>query len=80
MEITERYYTDSNSIYNENKTNLELAKVELEDAKINLEVEIRNKYNDLLTAKDNVELASKWENIQKKKLENVELKFKKTAS
>lgn len=76
MEITERYYTDSNSIYNENKTNLELAKVELEDAKINLEVEIRNKYNDLLTAKDNVELASKWENIQKKKLENVELKFK----
>jgi len=47
--------------------------------KINLEVEIRNKYNDLLTAKDNVELASKWENIQKKKLENVELKFK-TAS
>jgi len=27
MEITERYYTDSNSIYNENKTNLELAKV-----------------------------------------------------
>jgi len=33
MEITERYYTDSNSIYNENKTNLELAKVELEDAK-----------------------------------------------
>jgi len=79
MEITERYYTDSNSIYNENKTNLELAKVELEDAKINLEVEIRNKYNDLLTAKDNVELASKWENIQKRSLKMWSLSLK-TAS
>ncbi|GAE89834.1 TolC family protein [Acetivibrio straminisolvens] len=77
MELTEKYYTEGNSTYNENKTSLELARVELEDAKTSLEVQIRNKYNDLLTAKDNVELASKWQDIQKKKLENEELKFEK---
>lgn len=75
MEITEKYYGDGNSTYNGDKSSLELARIELEDAKISLEVEIRNKYNDLLTSKDNVELASKWQDIQKKKLKNVELKF-----
>jgi len=40
-------------------------------------VEIRNKYNDLLTAKDNVELASKWENIQKRSLKMWSLSLKR---
>lgn len=75
MEITEKYYKEGNSTYDDNRASLELARIELEDAKISLEVEIRNKYNDLITGKDNVELAVKWQDIQKRKLDNEELKL-----
>lgn len=77
MEITEKYYKEGNFTYDDNKANLETAKIDFEDAKVSLEVDIRNKYNDLLTKKDKVELASKWLDIQKKKLDNAERKYQK---
>jgi outer membrane protein TolC len=75
MEITEKYYKEGNFSYDDNKVNLETARIDLEDAKINFEVEVRNKYNNLLTAKDNLELATQWQRIQDKKLETAQAKY-----
>jgi outer membrane protein TolC len=75
MEITEKYYREGNFSYDDNKVNLETSRIDLEDAKTNLEVEIRNKYNNLLTAKDNLELAAQWQRIQDKKLESAQAKY-----
>ena len=77
MEITKEDYEQGTVTYDGNMLNLENAKVDFEDAKVNLEVSIRNKYSDVLTAKDKVELAQKWQTINKNKLENAEFKFEK---
>ena len=77
MEITKEYYEQGTVTYDGNMLNLENSKVAYEDAKINLEVAIRNKYNDVLTALDKVDLAYKWQTINKNKLDSVQFKFEK---
>ncbi|TYQ18062.1 UNVERIFIED_CONTAM: Outer membrane protein [Acetivibrio alkalicellulosi] len=77
MEITEKVYDKSFVTYNENKLNLEIAKISVEDLRTSIEVNVRNKYNDLLNQEDKVELALLWEEIQKKKLDAEEFKFEK---
>ncbi|HOQ01486.1 MAG TPA: TolC family protein [Acetivibrio clariflavus] len=77
MELTKEDYEQGTATYDENMLNLENAKVSFEDAKINLEVTIRNKYNDILTARDKVRLAQKWEAICLNKVNNAEFKFEK---
>ena len=77
MEFTKEGYEQGTVTYDENMLNLENAKVDFEDAKVNLEVSIRNKYNDVLTALDKVDLAYKWQTINKDKLDNTEFKFEK---
>ena len=77
MEITGEYYQEGDFTYDDNKTSLEIARAEADDARIKLEVDIRNQYNNLLTGKDNVELAQKWEVICQKKLDSAKLKFEK---
>ena len=65
MDIAQAYYNEGNFSYDDNRAGLEMAEIELEDEKARLEVSIRNKYNDLLTGKDNLELSAKWSEIQK---------------
>lgn len=77
MEISEKYYKEGDFTYDDNKTSLEIARAEEADARTKLEVDVRNQYNNLLTAKDNVELAQKWEAICRKKLDSEKLKFEK---
>jgi len=77
MEFAKEIYEEDTVEYDAKMLELENAKVDFDDAKVNLEVSIRNKYNDILTAKDKVELAQKWEKINKSKLDNAEFKFEK---
>jgi outer membrane protein TolC len=77
MEFTKEGYEQGTTIYDENMLNLENAKINYEDAKVNLEVSIRNSCNDILTARDKVRLAQKWEAICLSKLNNQEFKLEK---
>lgn len=77
MEITENIYEENHPTYKDNMLALEIARLNLENVKTSIQVQVRNKYNDLKTAGENVNLATEWEDIQKTKLEAEELKFEK---
>ncbi len=77
MEITKDIYEENHPTYKDNVLALEIAQLNLENIKTSIQVQVRNKYNDLKTAEENVNLAIQWEEIQKKKLEAEELKFEK---
>lgn len=80
FEITASYYNEGMYKHDTAKTEMEIAKLALEDAKVSMEVNVKNKYNDMVTRKDKVDLAVKWEEIQKKKLEGAEIKQKKGST
>jgi|LSQX01.3.fsa_nt_gb outer membrane protein TolC len=76
-EIAQKLYNEGDFTYNNDKANFEIAKVELEEAKTKIEVDVRNKYNTFLTAKDSVDMATKWEQICQSKLDSAKLKYEK---
>ena len=77
MEIASKYYEEGEYRFRDSKTALEAAKLDLDDAKTNIEVQNQNKYNDILTAMDKVDLALKWEQICQKKQDDAKLKYDK---
>lgn len=77
MELTAKLYKEGDSTYDDNKVNLENAKLNYEDAKINIEVNIRNTYNDLLNLKDRQELAARYADLMKEKLDKADIWYKK---
>jgi hypothetical protein len=77
LSLTEEHYKEGESTYDTNRVALESAKLSLENLEARLETNIRNKYNDLLNAKDSVDLADKYLLLQEKKLKNALIKFDK---
>lgn len=77
MEITKDIFEENHPTYKDNILDLEIAQLNLENTKTSIHIQVKNKYNDLKTAEENVNLAMQWEDIQKKKLEAEELKFEK---
>lgn len=77
MDLTTKLFKNGESAYDSNFYNLEAAKGELDDTKRNLETDIRNKYNNLLTNKGKVELSQKYMLLLQKKLISIETKYKK---
>jgi outer membrane protein TolC len=77
MELTEKLYKKGDLTYDINYYSLEAAKADLADVKRNLETQIRNKYNDLLTSKGKVEISQKYLQLLQKKLSAIDTKFKK---
>ncbi len=77
MEITKDIFEEKHPTYRDNMLALEIAQLNLENVRTSIEVQVRNKYNELKTSEENVNLAIQWEDIQKKKLEGEELKFEK---
>lgn len=75
MELTEELIKPDTEIYIGNKINLETALRDYIAAKRNREVDIRNSYNDLLNLRDNVDLALRYEELQKRKLENAKTRY-----
>lgn len=61
--------------YYDAKKDLEFAIAEYEDSVRKLELDIRNRYNDLLNLRDSVELAEKYAEISEKSLKTMEKKF-----
>lgn len=75
MEITEELLKPDTEIYISNMISLEMARRDYESARRNREVNIRNSYNELLNLQDNIMLALKYEELQKKKLENAKTRY-----
>lgn len=77
FDITREYLKPGNDYHDQKEFELESAKMSLYDAKTNLEVQIRNAYNDLLTSQDALELAQRRLELEESRLET--LKTKKSA-
>lgn len=77
MEITKDIFEENHKTYKDNVLSLEIAQLNSEETKTGIQVQVKNKYNDLKTAEERVNLAIQWEDIQEKKFEAEELKFEK---
>jgi len=77
MELTEKMLRTGSPYYESNKINLDAAFRDYEAAVRNWEVSIRNAYNDLKNYWDSAALASKYEEIMRKKADNEKIKFEK---
>ncbi len=77
MEITEEIFRPDTETYIKNRKSLEVAMRDYEEAKRNREVNIRNGYNELLNLNDNIEVVLKYEELQKRKFDNIKIKYDK---
>ena len=77
MEQTEKFLRKGSTLYDDNRVALESAVRDYEAAKRNAEVNIRNTYNELLSLKDNLVLAQKYEDLMAKRLESAKTKYQK---
>lgn len=77
LEELGHYIKENNTTYLGAEYDLEIAKLDLAETKTQLEVDIRSRYNNLLTQKDKVELAQKALKLASKKFTVVETKLKK---
>lgn len=75
MEITKQHLKPGHDYYDHKVYELEKARKELYDVKTNLEMSIRNAYNELLTANDALELAVKREELERNRLETLKIKY-----
>jgi outer membrane protein TolC len=75
LEITSQHLKPGNDFYDQKVYELEKAKKELYDTKTNLEVSIRNAYNDLLTASDTLELANKKYDLEQSRMSALKVKY-----
>jgi len=74
FDITKEYLNPGNDYYDQKEYELESAKKSLYDEKTNLEVKIRNAYNELLTSLDALELAQKRLELEESRLETLNTK------
>ncbi len=77
MDIAAKLYVKGNLSYDNSVIDLDEAKLNYEAAKAALDVKVKNKYNDVLNSKDDVELACKYAELAKKKLVNAQTKYNK---
>lgn len=75
LDLISQYYPTTNESYLNNLHNLEQTKKTLEEYKLDIEVNIRNNYSNLLNQKDRVVLAQRYLDITVKRLKDAELKY-----
>lgn len=75
LEITKQHLKPGHDYYDKKVYEYEKAKKELYDAETDLEVAVRNAYNDLLTASDALDLAVKREELARSRLETLKVKY-----
>jgi outer membrane protein TolC len=76
MEIDKVYFNQGNSTYDSANYDLESAKLDVDGAKRQMEDNIRNKYNDLLTLEDKINITDRYEKLVQKKVKFAEVKYK----
>lgn len=76
FELNGLYLIESNLSYISSKYGLEQAKAALADMELNIEVDIKNNYANLLNQRDRVYLAEKYLSLAIKKLNMAEVKYK----
>jgi hypothetical protein len=76
LDLTGQYLPETNMTYITAKYNLENSIATLDEAKLNLEVSIKNSYSNLLNLRDRVYLAEKYLAIVSEKLKLAEVKYK----
>jgi hypothetical protein len=69
FEMAGKYYIKGDSEYDQAEFDIQNANAKIIEAKTSLEVNIRNKYNDLLSAEESVVLADKYLALAGKKLD-----------
>ncbi|NLY18668.1 MAG: TolC family protein [Clostridiaceae bacterium] len=74
FDITKEHLKPGNDYYDQKEYELEYAKKSLYDARTNLEVSIRNAYNELLTSLDALDLAQKRLELEESRLKTLETK------
>jgi len=75
LEIAGQHLKPGNDFYDQMDYELQKAKKELYDTKTNLEVKIRNAYNDLMTASDALELANKRYDLEQSRKSALKVKY-----
>ena len=76
LDLTAEYFSQTNITYITAKYSLEEAKLALDNAKLNIEVSIKNSYSNLLNLRDRVYLAEKYFSITREKLNMAEIRYK----
>ncbi|NLM11095.1 MAG: TolC family protein [Clostridiaceae bacterium] len=75
LEITKQHLKPGHDYYDRKVYEFEKAKKELYDAQTDLEVSIRNAYNELMTASDALDLAYKREELERSRLETLKIRY-----
>jgi len=75
MELTSEIYKPGNITYDDNKIAYETAKMEYSEGRLNVEVDIKSKYNSLLNDKDKIGLAEAYEDLMENRLDNAIMKY-----
>jgi outer membrane protein TolC len=75
MDLTKRVFMEDAADYHINILNLETARIDFEETRRNIEISIRNKYNDLLSSKDKIDIANNYIKLCEKKLELAQVKY-----
>ncbi|HHV95291.1 MAG TPA: TolC family protein [Clostridiaceae bacterium] len=76
LELTGQYFPETNINYITAKYNLEDTKAALDEAKLNLEVSVKNSYSNLLNLSDRVYLAERYLAIIGEKYNLAQIKYK----
>lgn len=75
LEIVAEFRNASSKRYDDSNYALGKAKAELDNSKSSIEVNVRNSFNELITLAERVDLAQKYEELLKKKLDIAKLKL-----
>lgn len=75
LEIAKQHLKPGHDYYDRKVYELEKAKKELYDAETDLEVSVRNAYNELMTASDALDLAYRKEELENSRLETLKVKY-----
>ncbi len=75
LEITMKYLQPGNDYYDQKVYEVEAAKKDLYDTETNLEVSIRNAYNNLLTAYDALQLENKRQELEENRKATLLVKY-----
>jgi outer membrane protein TolC len=77
MDIAAKLYKPGDVTYDDTSIDLDGAKLDFDNAQKAIEVNVKNKYNDLANMADNIELSQKYLDLTNKKLANAQLKYDK---
>ena len=77
MDITVGLFKKGDLTYDINSLDLQIAQMDLDDAKTKLEADILNKYNDLLSMQDKLKLSQTYSQIAEKSYKDAQTRFDK---